>query len=75
MDDQLPRRPLTLNQYGKPGQILTDRGTQFYPARGAASEFTEFCTGNGIEHIFTSVPRSFTIGKIEAFHKGYTIEG
>lgn len=64
----------SVKQYGKPAQILTDRGTQFYPARGGISEFTEFCSGNGIEHIVTSVRRPSTIGKIEAFHKAYTYE-
>jgi transposase InsO family protein len=63
-----------MRHYGKPDQILTDRGTQFYPARGGRSEFTEFCTGNGIEHIVTSVRRPSTIGKIEAFHKAYVCE-
>jgi transposase InsO family protein len=60
--------------YAKPEQILTDRGTQFYPARGGVSEFTEFCSGNGIQHIVTSVRRPSTIGKIEAFHKAYVCE-
>ena len=64
----------SIGQYGKPDQILTDRGTQFYPARGGISEFTEFCTGNGIEHIVTSIRRPSTIGKIEAFHKAYVYE-
>ena len=63
-----------MRQYGKPDQILTDRGTQFYPARGGRSEFTEFCSGNGIEHIVASVRRPSTIGKIEAFHKAYVCE-
>ena len=64
----------SISQYGKPEQVLTDRGTQFYPARGGISEFTQFCTRNGIQHIITSVRRPSTIGKIEAFHKAYTIE-
>ena len=63
-----------ISQYGKPDQILTDRGTQFYPVRGGVSEFTKFCTGNGIEHIVTSIRRPSTIGKIEAFHKAYVYE-
>jgi transposase InsO family protein len=63
-----------MRQYGKPDQILTDRGTQFYPARGGRSEFTEFCSGNGIEHIVASVRRPSTIGKIEAFHNAYVCE-
>ena len=64
----------SINQYGKPDQILTDRGTQFYPARGGVSEFTEWCSGNGIQHIVASVRRPSTIGKIEAFHKAYVCE-
>jgi len=64
----------SVRQYGKPDQILTDRGTQFYPARGGVSEFTEFCSGNSIKHIVASVRRPSTIGKIEAFHKAYVYE-
>jgi transposase InsO family protein len=64
----------SVRRYGKPDQILTDRGPQFYPARGGVSEFTEFCTGNGIEHIVASVRRPSTIGKVEAFHKAYVYE-
>ena len=63
-----------ISKYGRPEQILTDRGTQFYPARGDVSAFTEFCSGNGIEHIVASVRRPSTIGKIEAFHKAYKYE-
>jgi len=60
-----------MRQYGKPDQILTDRGTQFHTVRGGVSEFTEFCSGNDIEHIVVSLRRPSTIGKIEAFHKVY----
>ena len=57
----------SMKRYGKPKQILTDRGTQFYPARGEGpSAFTEFCSGKGIQHIVASVRRPSTIGKIEA---------
>jgi transposase InsO family protein len=61
-------------EYRKPEQMLTDRGGQFYQARGGISEFTKFCGGNGIEHIVASVRRPSTIGKIEAFHKAYVYE-
>jgi transposase InsO family protein len=64
----------SVRQYGKPDQVLTDRGAQLYSARGGISEFTTFCSGNGIQHIVASVRRPSTIGKIEAFHKAYTIE-
>jgi transposase InsO family protein len=64
----------SVRRYGKPDQILTNRGPQFYPARGGVSEFTEFCAGNDIEHIVMSVRRPSTIGKVEAFHKAYVYE-
>ena len=65
----------SMKRYGKPKQILTDRGTQFYPARGeGSSTFTEFCSGKGIQHIVASVRRPSTIGKIEAFHKAHKYE-
>jgi len=63
-----------MKTYGKPRQILTDRGIEFYPTKGETSAFTEFCSGNGIKHIVASVRRPSTIGKIEAFHKAYENE-
>jgi transposase InsO family protein len=63
-----------IHEHGKPDQILTDQGTQYHPARGDLSAFTEFCNGNGIEHIMASKRRPSTIGKIEAFHKAYDQE-
>jgi transposase InsO family protein len=63
-----------IHEHGKPDQILTDQGTQYHPARGDLSAFTEFCNGNGIEHIMASKRRPSTIGKIEAFHKAYGLE-
>ena len=42
-----------VKQYGKPAQILTDRGTRF-SARGGISEFTEFCSGNEIDQTIYS---------------------
>jgi transposase InsO family protein len=63
-----------IHQHGKPDQILTDQGTQFHSARGDLSAFTEFCSGNGIQHIMASIRKPSTIGKIEAFHKAYNYE-
>jgi putative transposase len=63
-----------VKRYGVPEQILTDRGTQFKPARGGTSEFELHCQDLGIEHITASVRRPTTIGKIEAFHKAYEVE-
>jgi transposase InsO family protein len=65
--------------YGRPRQILTDRGAQFYPARKKTkgetiSRFTGHCKELGIEHIVASKRRPTTIGKVEAFHKAYVFE-
>jgi transposase InsO family protein len=63
-----------VKRYGVPGQVLTDQGTQFKPARGGTSEFARHCQDLGIEHITASKRRPTTIGKIEAFHKAYEVE-
>ena len=63
----------SMRQCSKPDQVLTVRGTQFHPARGGRSEFREFCSGSGAEHIVASVRRPSTI-KIEAFHTAYVCE-
>ena len=64
----------SVRRFGVPGQVLTDRGTQFKPARGELLEFTEHCKEMGIQHIVASKRRPTTIGKIEAFHKAYENE-
>ena len=69
----------SIDKYGRPKQILTDRGTQFYPARKkenkeTMSRFTRYCKDLDIEHIVASKRRPTTIGKVEAFHKAYVFE-
>jgi hypothetical protein len=63
-----------LKEHGKPDQILTDRVTQFYPAREGVSEFTEFYSGNKIEHIVANTRTPSTISKIEAFGRVHVYE-
>jgi len=63
-----------IEEYGKPVQILTDRGAQFFSVRGGTSCFTHFCRNNGIEHIVASKRRPTTIGKVESWHKAYEYE-
>ena len=46
-----------VRRFGVPGQILTDQGTQFKPARGEISAFDRHCSDLGIEHITASVRR------------------
>jgi hypothetical protein len=64
----------SLKEYRKPDQILTDRVTQFYPAREGASEFTEFYSKNKTEYVVANTRTPSTIGKIEAFGRVHVYE-
>ena len=57
-------------KYGKPMQILTDHGSQFYANKKdrkgkAKSRFDEFLEKEGIEYILARVKHPQTNGKIE----------
>ena len=54
-----------ISSYGKPRQVITDHGTQFYNVHGGESEFDRFCSDQGIEHILGSIGKPTTTGKIE----------
>ncbi|MEM3493909.1 MAG: integrase core domain-containing protein [Thermoplasmata archaeon] len=58
-----------IRMFGKPRQVLTDHGTQFFSNKGGASLFDAFCRKNGIEHILAGVRKPTTIGKVERWHR------
>ena len=60
-----------IDQYGKPREVLTDHGTQYYSVRGGTSEFDRFCVDNGIKHILGGIGKPTTLGKIERFHRTF----
>ncbi len=60
-----------IREHGKPKQILTDHGTQYYASRGQESGFTLFCKDRGIHHIFGGIGKPTTLGKIERFHRTF----
>jgi len=62
----------TLRQGRNPTQILSDHGTQYYSDDGK-SRFTEFCEQHGIEHIFGSIGKPTTQGKIERFFQTFQL--
>lgn len=64
----------TIRHFGKPNQILTDRGTQFFSVKGGTSSFTQFCNDNGIKHILCSKGSPQANGKLENFHGQYDAE-
>jgi putative transposase len=52
-------------RYGLPKQTLSDRGTQFYAVRGESSRFKEYLSGLEVEHIYASIKKPTTCGKLE----------
>ena len=64
----------SIKGFGKPKQVLSDRGAQFVNPRGGITEFTQFCINNEIQHIMCSKRRPTTIGKVERWHKTYQEE-
>ncbi len=75
MENSIKQLELVIRQFGKPRQVLTDRGTQFWNNNGEKlTEFTQFCTENGIQHIKCSKGSPQANGKLEAFHGCYDAE-
>jgi putative transposase len=54
-------------KHGYPKQTLSDRGTQFYPNLGERCRFLEHMKDKGVEHIFASIKKPTTCGKLERF--------
>lgn len=63
-----------IRQFGKPEQILTDRGAQFHTTSEDASLFTLILYWAGIQHIHARPRHPRTIGKIERWHRSFKEE-
>jgi len=59
----------TIAMFGKPRQILTDHGSQFFANKGGRSQFDDACLELGIHHILAGVRKPTTTGKIERWHR------
>lgn len=59
-----------VSTFGKPRQILSDHGTEFYSVSGGKGKgrLDEWCRENGIVHIMGRVKHPQTQGKIERSH-------
>jgi transposase InsO family protein len=59
-----------LQEFGVPGEVLTDNGKQFTDRFGKGGEvlFDRICRDNGIIHRLTAPRHPTTTGKIERFH-------
>jgi putative transposase len=54
-------------RFGYPRQTLSDRGSQFYPNLGKTCRFIEHMKSKGVDHIFASIKKPTTCGKLERF--------
>jgi len=54
-------------KYGYPRQTLSDRGTQFYNNLGETCKFLDHMGSKKVEHIFASIKKPTTCGKLERF--------
>jgi putative transposase len=65
-----------IDKYGRPREVLTDRGSQFYANEGerrekGISQFEAFLAQQGIKHILCRVNHPQTNGKLERFYGVY----
>ncbi len=75
MENSIKQLEFVMKRFGKPKQVLTDRGIQFWNNRSdKPTEFTQFCVDNEIEHIKCSKSSPQANGKLEAFHGCYDAE-
>lgn len=75
MENSIKQLELVIRQFGKPKQVLTDRGVQFWNNRGETpTAFTQFCMDNSITHIKCSKGSPQANGKLESFHGCYDAE-
>jgi len=75
MENTIKLLEYAFRKHGKPEQVLTDRGVQFWNNLGEdPTAFTQTCIDNDVEHIKSSKGRPTTCGKIENFHGCYDAE-
>ena len=65
----------TIRKYGKPMQILTDHGSQFYNSHSKLqSDFDSFCKEHDVQHVIGGIGKPTTLGKIERWHRTCDVE-
>ena len=63
----------TIINYGKPVQILTDHGRQFYN-KYCKSDFDIFFVQDKIEHVMWAIGIPTTLGKMKRWHHTFDVE-
>jgi transposase InsO family protein len=58
-----------IKRNGRPEEILSDHGPQFYAVNGGECKFDEWCLEEGIKHIMGGIRKPTTQGKVERSHR------
>jgi len=66
-DNALELLDEAIAHHGTPREVLTDRGTQFYNNLGETCKFLEHMKSKKVDHIFASIKKPTTCGKLERF--------
>lgn len=63
-----------VKKWGLPTQTLSDRGTQYCSQRGETCKFLDYMEDKGVDHIYASVKKPTTCGKLERWWKTHNEE-
>ena len=63
-----------IKSYGLPRETLSDRGSQYYANLGETCRFLEYMKSKGINHIYASIKKPTTCGKLERWWRTHNDE-
>ena len=63
-----------VKKFGLPRETLSDRGTQYYPNLGETSRFLDHMKFRGVNHIYASIKKPTTCGKMERWWRTHNDE-
>ncbi len=63
-----------VRKFGLPRETLSDRGTQYYAVLGETSRFLEYMNSRNVKHIYASIKKPTTCGKLERWWRTHNDE-
>lgn len=63
-----------ITKFGLPKETLSDRGTQYYPNLGETCRFLEHMKSRNVNHIYASIKKPTTCGKMERWWRTHNDE-
>ena len=61
-------------KFGLPRETLSDRGTQYYHNLGETSRFLDYMNSRNVKHIYASIKKPTTCGKLERWWRTHNDE-